>query len=556
MIAEVYPALTLPRHLSYFDYRIPDNLQVECGDLVSILFSGRHSLGVVKRVKSDDQCEVPSPGHIHDLRWKGYFSQHEITRFEFIARTQYCSVSSLITHGVIEPKSLAQHSSTHSQPHAQKTSVNFIKNLNFHALPDTITCSVDAELTLAYACITKAFKTLILVPSRAHGKLFEERLGMRSRFLHAKKKDSEQSSIIALWQRGDIDALIVTPRFVSAPFAKATHLLMTDAASELYEVQKRHPHTDARHIMHARANASSLTFIQTSRVSSLSRGTGEQQPATAPIFISPRGEKHQIRGFSNALLDIIEQASAQGRPIIVIHNKKGHAAGLICRSCGKTPTCVCGVMPSLRKEDLICQSCGTEMWIPTSCPYCHAKELTERGIGIETLKKKLHQKFPQAELQVGTVSELSTVPKQSILIVTNFDQHLTSLDYRNQLLTANRLWNYMYVSYDRQAKLYIQTMQSDLLTQMLDQKRFIKNEREMRQKYGLPPYTQIIRIVDKDHTIDYDKLLVEAQNANITTLRIDAEQIELRGTEEAFQVLQPHLIKLSIRTRLLSAFTL
>lgn len=563
MIAEVYPALTLPRHLGYFDYRIPKNLDVQIGDLVSIPFSGRYALGIVKRVKPDSELETKSAEYIENLKYHHYYSESEIQRFEAISQEFFCSVSSLLRHTSIEPKSGSPPSQIKQAPHAQKSSVDFIRSLDLTTPPESISCSLDTEVTLAFALLSKQYKLIILVPSRNRGYLFSKRLGNRAAFLHAKRTSDEQSQIISAWFKGDIHALIVTPTFASVPLADATHFIMTDGASELYEVQKRHPHIDARHIFRARAKQASVTLIQTSRILSLTSQTSNLkpptfsiQPTTIPTFISPRGEKHTIRGMANSFLDLIQEASDNKQPVTIIHNKKGHAAGLICRSCGKTPKCACGANPSLRKDDLICQSCGTEMWVPTSCPYCLEPDLTERGIGIATLEKKLRAKFPEAKLQIGTITELGNLPKNGMLIVTNFDQNLARLDYRNQILTADRLWNYLYSAHDHGSDVYIQTMQNDLLTKMLDQEQFVQSEREMRNNYHLPPFSRLIRIIDKYGDIDYDKLLIAAKKANISVIQIDQEQIELRGDSEAFQHIQPELAKLPIRSRLLSAFTL
>ncbi|MFC1788105.1 hypothetical protein ACFLZY_02695 [Patescibacteria group bacterium] len=84
MIAQIYPLKRLSRRLSFFDYNLPDNLEVNRGDLVVIPFRNRTIYGIVKMIKekTDSNYKLkPIQSKIKNLS----LSENEMAFFESMA---------------------------------------------------------------------------------------------------------------------------------------------------------------------------------------------------------------------------------------------------------------------------------------------------------------------------------------------------------------------------------------------------------------------------------------------------------------------------------------
>ena len=117
-------------------------------------------------------------------------------------------------------------------------------------------------------------------------------------------------------------------------------------------------------------------------------------PSTSLLDVSQQSLQD---GFAPALLQYIDKHLSDGNQVLVFINRRGFAPVLLCADCGwifdckhcDTQLTVHKIPPSLR-----CHHCGTQHQIPTSCPSCHSKQLTNLGLGTQKSEQLLQQKFP------------------------------------------------------------------------------------------------------------------------------------------------------------------
>ncbi|MDE2665641.1 MAG: primosomal protein N' [Acidobacteriota bacterium] len=87
--------------------------------------------------------------------------------------------------------------------------------------------------------------------------------------------------------------------------------------------------------------------------------------------------------------------------ILVLLNRRGYAAHVLCRSCGENIQCrFCSIAMTYHKirKALVCHYCGYRQRVPQKCPACHSKHLYFMGEGTEKVEGLLKEAFPEARV--------------------------------------------------------------------------------------------------------------------------------------------------------------
>jgi primosomal protein N' (replication factor Y) len=102
------------------------------------------------------------------------------------------------------------------------------------------------------------------------------------------------------------------------------------------------------------------------------------------------------------LRDAILAAFSRGEKAILLRNRRGWAAQVICRSCGYLVQCAaCAVAMTLHQESgrrfLLCHLCGSRANLPTHCPGCGGDFLQLYGAGTQRLFDEVLKQLPGAK---------------------------------------------------------------------------------------------------------------------------------------------------------------
>ena len=87
--------------------------------------------------------------------------------------------------------------------------------------------------------------------------------------------------------------------------------------------------------------------------------------------------------------------------ILILLNRRGYAAHVLCRKCGENIQCrFCSIAMAYhkRRKALVCHYCGYWQRIPQQCPACQGKYLYLMGEGTEKVEGLLKETFPQARV--------------------------------------------------------------------------------------------------------------------------------------------------------------
>jgi primosomal protein N' (replication factor Y) len=130
----------------------------------------------------------------------------------------------------------------------------------------------------------------------------------------------------------------------------------------------------------------------------------EQRPLPEVEIIDMRMEfqrtkKDQV--ISARLLTELGECLERGEQAMVLLNRRGFSAFVLCRQCGETVECRnCAIAMTYHKSEhrLVCHYCGFMRPAPRTCPKCGSEYIQYLGTGSEKLEHILHGIFPQARI--------------------------------------------------------------------------------------------------------------------------------------------------------------
>lgn len=104
--------------------------------------------------------------------------------------------------------------------------------------------------------------------------------------------------------------------------------------------------------------------------------------------------------FRPPLLDAIRENLEQAKQSVILLNRRGYAASVICRECGEPVQCAnCNVSLTQHQasKKLLCHYCGYAVHSDTVCK-CGSFSLVSVGIGTEKVEQELIELFPTARI--------------------------------------------------------------------------------------------------------------------------------------------------------------
>ncbi len=124
-------------------------------------------------------------------------------------------------------------------------------------------------------------------------------------------------------------------------------------------------------------------------------------PAVRIVDMSEERARGNWTVLSRRLEASMAGALADGRQIILLLNRRGYSAILLCKECGFTHRCVSCSLPLRYHRSgfrLKCHCCGHEEPAPNACPLCHGEQMKYQGVGIQKAEELLRSKFPDARI--------------------------------------------------------------------------------------------------------------------------------------------------------------
>jgi primosomal protein N' (replication factor Y) (superfamily II helicase) len=276
--------------------------------------------------------------------------------------------------------------------------------------------------------------TMMLVPEIALTPVFSRRL--RARFgdqvaiFHSSLQKGERFDEWTRVRNGEARVVIGTRSAVFAP-VKNLGLIVVDEEHEASYRQQESPYYNARDVAIVRAQKESATVVLGSATPSLesfhNARKGKYHFVTLPERIGARPMadakivdmrtvfvRHgKPRVFSDELLEAIRETRERGEQSIILLNRRGYSAFILCRSCGETIQCPnCDVTLTYHRSErvIVCHYCNHREAVPRVCPSCGKKYIYYVGEGTEQLEEMLKLLFPA--LRVARIDRDTTARRK------------------------------------------------------------------------------------------------------------------------------------------------
>ncbi len=240
---------------------------------------------------------------------------------------------------------------------------------------------------------------------------------------------------------------------------------------------------------------------------------------------------------SDLLREQLEQRMRRGEQALILLNRRGYSAALLCRSCGATELCGnCSISLTYHQglSRILCHYCGQARPVPERCSQCGKQYIYFIGDGTEKVQGLLQEQLPDAvidrmdrdavrrkgsmqrilerfgagktDILVGTqmIAKGHHFPKVTLVGVLAADQGLRLPDFRAaertfQLLTqvAGRAGRG-----EREGEVVVQTFYPNHYSlkssHLQDYSAFFQREIQFRRRFRYPPFSALVNLLVQD----------------------------------------------------------
>ncbi|MFB3916313.1 MAG: primosomal protein N' [Terriglobales bacterium] len=258
--------------------------------------------------------------------------------------------------------------------------------------------------------------------------------GEQVAILHSGLNDDERAEQWHRIRRGEARMVVGTRSAVFAPVSELALIVVDEEQDQSYK-QDETPRYNARDVAVMRAKMTGAAVVLGSATPSLEsyhnarRGRYalielpdrvEQRPLPEVELVDMRREFQETgheQVISRRLAEEIGERLARGEQAMILLNRRGFSAFMLCRACGETLQCRdCAVAMTYHKHPsrlplapsgarsgsgaprMECHYCGYVQKVPKVCPKCGSEYVQFLGAGSEKLEERLHAAFPQARI--------------------------------------------------------------------------------------------------------------------------------------------------------------
>ncbi|MXZ72533.1 MAG: primosomal protein N' [Acidobacteria bacterium] len=280
----------------------------------------------------------------------------------------------------------------------------------------------EVYLRLARDVVTAGRRALALVPeialTPAVAAAFRDAFGERVAIQHSGLSDGERHDQWHRIRNGAVDVVVGTRSAVFAPLDRLG-LVVVDEEHDASYKQDGNPRYHARSVAIVRAQAACALVVLGSATPSLESAhhaarrkyhlvTMDERVHRRPLadvrVVDMRGEVADSGPdtvLSRPLREALGGTLDRGEQALVLLNRRGFAAAMLCRSCGRTFECPnCSVSLTLHRaaDRVRCHYCNYSVRRPDTCAHCAGPYLEAVGFGTERIEAEVAEQFPSARV--------------------------------------------------------------------------------------------------------------------------------------------------------------
>ena len=280
----------------------------------------------------------------------------------------------------------------------------------------------EVYLRLIEHTLSSGKTALVLMPeialTPAAAREFRARLGHTVAILHSGLSDGERHDEWWRIKRGEARVVIGTRSAVFAPLENPGLVVVDEEHDPSYK-QQESPRYHGRDTAIVRGKQAGAVVVLGSATPSVEtfhhsrEGKYGYLRMAARIHSRPLPETRLVdmradfkttnrrSPLSAELGDAIGDRLERQEQVLILLNRRGYAAQVLCRSCGENIQCrFCSIAMTYHKirKALVCHYCDYSQRVPRQCPDCQSKYLYFMGEGTEKVEGLLKESFPEARV--------------------------------------------------------------------------------------------------------------------------------------------------------------
>lgn len=277
-------------------------------------------------------------------------------------------------------------------------------------------------LSAMQAVLAKGRSAILLVPeiglTPAMAADLHQIFGDEVAILHSGLSDDERAEQWKRIRNGESHIVVGTRSAVFAPVPKLSLIVVDEEHDHSYK-QEEMPRYHARDVAVMRAKMGNAAVVLGSATPSLESYYNALQGKYRLLELPERIEKRPLpevevldmrdefqrtkkdEALSRKLVAEIGERLQRHEQVMVLLNRRGYSAFVLCRECGESIQCKnCAISMTYHKREhrLVCHYCGYMRPAPKTCPKCGSEFVQYLGTGSEKLEHILHGLFPQARI--------------------------------------------------------------------------------------------------------------------------------------------------------------
>ncbi len=248
--------------------------------------------------------------------------------------------------------------------------------------------------------------------------------------LHSQLTPDERAEQWHRIRRGDARVVVGTRSAVFAPMPELGLIVVDEEHDGSYK-QEETPRYHGRDVAVMRAKLLGCTVVLGSATPSLESWNNAERGRYARVEMRervmsrplPKVESIDMREefrqtgaeqlFSRRLIEETQATLDRSEQVILLLNRRGFSAVVMCRSCGEKLECEnCAISLTYHKggeerslngearvgQRMECHYCGYRRGVPSKCPKCESEHLYYLGAGSQQGEERLQELFPGARI--------------------------------------------------------------------------------------------------------------------------------------------------------------
>ncbi len=247
---------------------------------------------------------------------------------------------------------------------------------------------------------------------------FKDALGDVIAVIHSRMSEGERRDSLDELVSGKKKVVIGVRSAILAPLDRLGLIIIDEEHDGSYKQEEPDPRYHARDVAVMRGRFQKAAVVLGSATPSLESYRNAQIGKYSLVELTKRfgaarlptveivdmNREHQANNWtflSRYLSERIDSTLSRGRQIILLLNRRGFSASLLCKTCGHVHMCRnCSVHLVYHRTGALlrCHQCGWEEAAPSVCPQCRGEQIKYKGTGIQKAQEVLAEMFPAARI--------------------------------------------------------------------------------------------------------------------------------------------------------------